>query len=38
MILLIVAIVFLGMIGPLPILMGLASAARDRREFTRLDR
>lgn len=38
MIILIVAIVFLTMIGPLPIIMGLVSAARDRHEFTRLDR
>ena len=33
-----IAIVFLGMIGPLPIIMGLVRAARDRHEFTRLDR
>lgn len=33
-----IAVVVLFMLGPLPIIMGLISVARDRREFTRLDR
>jgi hypothetical protein len=33
-----IAVVVLFMLGPLPIIMGLMSVARDRREFTRLDR
>lgn len=33
-----IAFLILFVLGPLPIIMGLMSVARDRREFTRLDR
>jgi hypothetical protein len=33
-----IAILVLFVLGPLPIIMGVMSVVRDRREFTRLDR
>ena len=33
-----IAVVVLFMLGPLPIIMGLVSVARDRHNFTRYDR
>jgi hypothetical protein len=33
-----IAVVVLFMLGPLPIIMGLVSAAKDRHNFTRYDR